>query len=181
MQRMMWVQLIVSLTAYLAGSGYLGSDTWPQGVHTGIRGTTSICSATKRAEADLRFRTRLPGDARDALQGGSSCDEFDSNTGSASGSRAVASSMDYSKIDAALAAALAHSQDREAPTIDVFIHAVRSLNRDEIAFLETLGVSSEPGKTIFTARLSARAIEELSRQSWVRYIKLSQKLRPLED
>jgi hypothetical protein len=180
MQRMMWVQLIVSLTAYLAGSGYLGSDTWPQGVHTGIRGTTS-CSATKRAEADLRFRTRLPGDARDALQGGSSCDEFDSNTGSASGSRAVASSMDYSKIDAALAAALAHSQDREAPTIDVFIHAVRSLNRDEIAFLETLGVSSEPGKTIFTARLSARAIEELSRQSWVRYIKLSQKLRPLED
>lgn len=134
---MMWMQLIVSLMAYLAGSGYVGFDT---------------CE-----------------------------DEFVPNTGSASGSREVGSSMDYSKIDAALAAALANVQDRESPSMDVFIHAARPLTGDEIAFFEKLGISAEPGKTIFTARLSARAIEELSHQSWVKYIKLSQKLRPLED
>jgi hypothetical protein len=157
----------------------VGSDTWTQGVEAGIRATASTLSTTKRGEVDLRCRAILPRGAGNALQVVASDDEFGSNTGSASGSRAVGSSMDYSKIDAALAAALANIQDPESPIIDVFIHATRSLNKDEIAFLERLGVSVDPGKIIFTARLSAQAIEELSRQSWVRYIKLSQRLRPL--
>jgi hypothetical protein len=175
---MMWVQLIVSLMAYLAGSGYIGFDTGARGVDARIRETVSILANTECGKAAIECRAGLPGGAGDELLVVSS---DGSNTRSASRSRAVGSSMDYSKIDAALAAALANVQDRESPSMDVFIHAARPLTRDEIAFFEKLGVSADPGKTIFTARLSARAIEELSRQRWVRYIKLSQKLRPLED
>ena len=175
------VSLIVALIAGLGGPRDIGSDTWAQDVDAGIRATASTLSATKRGEVDLRCQAILPRGAGNALQVVAADDEFGSNTGLAFGSRAVGLSMDYSKIDAALAAALANIQDPESPIIDVFIHATRSLNKDEIAFLEKLGVSVDPGKTIFTARLSAQAIEELSRQSWVRYIKLSQRLRPLGD
>jgi hypothetical protein len=146
----------------------------------GIRGTISTLANTECGEAAIGCRAGLLGGAGDELPVVSS-DEYGSNTRSASRSRAVSSSMDYSKIDAALAAALANVQDRESPSMDVFVHAARPLNSDEIAFLEKLGISVDSGKTIFTARLSARAIEKLSRQRWVRYIKLSQKLQPLED
>jgi hypothetical protein len=89
---------------------------------------------------------------------------------------------DYKKLDAALATALESAQDPEAPLFSVFIHTEPTFNKDKIAFLEKLGVKVGSGEQlIFTGTFSARIIGELSEQPWVRYLKLSRKLRLLND
>lgn len=86
--------------------------------------------------------------------------------------------MDYQKIDAALAAALDEVKDPEERAISVFIHTEYAPRDAEAAFLEDLGVGGVTGeRQVFTATLSPRAIGELSDQPWLRYMKLSRKLR----
>ena len=86
--------------------------------------------------------------------------------------------MNYQKIDAALAVALQDIQDWEARILVVFIQTESELDNDAVAFLERLGVRGVTNKRqIFTATLSRREIEELSEQVWVKYLRLSQKLR----
>lgn len=88
--------------------------------------------------------------------------------------------MNYQKLDSALAAALHDIQDLEDRCLLVFIHTEPTLNSTAIALLERLGVNSaNSGSGIFTATLSANDIALLSNQSWVYYIKHSQKLYPL--
>jgi len=90
--------------------------------------------------------------------------------------------MDYQKIDAALAAALNQVPDPEARVLSVFIHTTHPPGGAEVTFLERLGVRVDPnGRQIFTATLSARAVAELSDQPWVRYLKLSRRLRLLNE
>ena len=90
--------------------------------------------------------------------------------------------MDYRKIDAALAAALDETQDPEERSLAVFIHTTHAPRHGEAALLEELGVSGVGGRRqIFTATLSPRAIGELSEQPWLRHLRLSQRLRFLEE
>ncbi|MDZ7292731.1 MAG: hypothetical protein ONB44_05485 [candidate division KSB1 bacterium] len=86
--------------------------------------------------------------------------------------------MNYGKIDAFLAAALKEAQNPEEPSLPVFIHTTQAVDVTATDFLQEIGVKGIlKGKKIFTAKLSPRAVAELSQQPWVRYVKLSQKLR----
>ncbi len=90
--------------------------------------------------------------------------------------------MDYQKMDAALAAALDEVRDPEERALSVFIHTAHAPVDAEAAFLEDLGVGGVTGgRQVFTATLSARAVAELSDQPWLRYMKLSRRLRILGD
>lgn len=90
--------------------------------------------------------------------------------------------MDYRKIDAALAAALDEVRDPEERSLAVFIHTMHTPGRPEAAFLEGLGVRGIGGtRQVFTATLSPRAIAELSEQPWLRYLRLSRRLRLLDQ
>jgi hypothetical protein len=89
--------------------------------------------------------------------------------------------VDYQKVDAALAAAVEEAPDPNERSLAVFIHADRALGVEERSVMERLGVSGgQAGARVVTATLSARAVEELTEQSWVRYVRLSQRMRPLE-
>jgi hypothetical protein len=88
--------------------------------------------------------------------------------------------MDYQKMDAALAAALAEVRDPEERALSVFIHTAHAPQDSEADFLEELGVGGVTGgRQVFTATLSPRAVEKLSDQPWLRYMKLSRRLRIL--
>lgn len=90
--------------------------------------------------------------------------------------------MDYRKIDAALAAALDEVQDPEKRALAVFIHTAHAPNSTEAEFLKGFGVTGITGqRQVFTATLSARAVAELSNQPWLRYMKLSRRLRLLDE
>ncbi|MBD2518487.1 hypothetical protein H6G93_26665 [Nostoc sp. FACHB-973] len=86
--------------------------------------------------------------------------------------------MNYQKLDAALATALNDIQNPQQPSLTVFIHTEPILDSAAIAVLESLGVSGiTSGQDIFTATLSPNAIAQLSEQSWVKHLNLSQQLR----
>jgi hypothetical protein len=90
--------------------------------------------------------------------------------------------MNYQKLDAPLAIALNDVQDdREnslEPSLVVFIHTTTPPDSTAIDFLERLGISNVTSeRNVFTATLSPNAISQLSEQPWVQYLKLSQKLR----
>jgi hypothetical protein len=86
--------------------------------------------------------------------------------------------MNYRKIDAGLAATLGEMQNPDEQALSVFIHTAQAADTMATSFLREIGVrNATAGKKIFTATLSPRAVAELSKQPWVRYVKLSQKLR----
>lgn len=90
--------------------------------------------------------------------------------------------MNYSKLDAALALAVREVQDPEQQNLAVFIDLRSAPDTAEAAFLERLGVSGVVSRRhLLTATLSASAVAELSEQPWVRYVRLSQKLRPVGE
>lgn len=83
--------------------------------------------------------------------------------------------MNYQKLDAALAMALNEVQDPEERNLTVFIHTKADV---DTALLQNLGVSDiTENKDVLTATLSSNAISQLSEQSWIHHLKLSQKLR----
>lgn len=87
--------------------------------------------------------------------------------------------MNYKKLDAALAMALNQVQDLDERSLVVFIHTQPPAdNSNAAAVLENLGISGiTEKKDVFSATLSVNEIAKLSEQSWVQYLKLSQKLR----
>jgi len=90
--------------------------------------------------------------------------------------------MNYRKVDAALAAALDEVQDPEEQALSVFIHTDHALGSGEVEFLEGLGVTgATERRRVFTATLSPSAVAELSDQPWLRYMKLSRRLRLLDQ
>ena len=87
--------------------------------------------------------------------------------------------MNYHKIDAALANALKSVQELDVADLSVFIRTIDPPAPAEAAQLEKYGVSiTDHKRQLFTATLSARAVDELSEQAWVQYIKLSTQLYP---
>jgi hypothetical protein len=87
--------------------------------------------------------------------------------------------VNYQKLDAALAMALNQVQNAEERSLVVFIQT-EPVTDSTAKFLENLAVSGvTTGRNMFTATLSANAVSQLSDQPWVKYLKLSQKLRLL--
>jgi hypothetical protein len=88
--------------------------------------------------------------------------------------------VNYQKIDAALAAAIADVENEDQASFGVFIETNSMLGDGEASLLKKFGVGGvAPDRKVFTANLSAPAIGELSERPWVRFIRLSQRLRPL--
>jgi hypothetical protein len=85
--------------------------------------------------------------------------------------------MNYQKLDAALAMAVSEVEDPQEPSLIVFIHT-DNLDAQAITFLNRLGIKGVmDGTDIYTATVSSSTVSQLSQQSWVKSIKLSQKLR----
>lgn len=90
--------------------------------------------------------------------------------------------MNYQKLDAALASAIARVENPEERNLVVFVQAEPVPDAQKADFLEHLGVSGASSeRDIFTATLSAREVGELSEQRWVQSIRLSQKLHLKQD
>ena len=87
--------------------------------------------------------------------------------------------MNYNKVDAALAAAL-RSEETDKNFIPVFVGVNKGLGQNEKEYLQKLGlIFNKDIPEIITATISQEAISELSDQSWVRYLKLSTRLKPM--
>jgi elongation factor P--beta-lysine ligase len=92
--------------------------------------------------------------------------------------------MNYQKLDAALAIAVNQITDPQEANLVVFIHTQQPLNENTTtslsaanAFLQRLGISNiKENMNVLTATVSLNTLSELSQQTWVQYIKLSQKL-----
>ena len=86
--------------------------------------------------------------------------------------------MNYNKVDAALAAAL-KSEETDKNFIPVFVGVNKGLGQNEKEYLQKSGlIFNKDIPEIITATISQEAISELSDQSWVRYLKLSTRLKP---
>jgi hypothetical protein len=88
--------------------------------------------------------------------------------------------MDYSKIDAPLAAQLKSKAPNEV--FSIFIGASKDLGDPEHSYLRKFGINFPSANIpkVFSATVSAQAIDELSEQPWIRYLKLSTKLRTMQ-
>jgi protein tyrosine phosphatase len=85
--------------------------------------------------------------------------------------------MNYQKLDAALSMAVNQLENPEEANLVIFIHTQQPLDENASAFLQRLGISNITENTnVFTATVSLDTLSELSQQSWVQYLKLSQKL-----
>ncbi len=88
--------------------------------------------------------------------------------------------MNYEKLDALLSAALSESPTFEEPTLSVSVRTQEPPNKDQQQELERLGVYGVSGEgRVFSARLSPKAVSELSEKSWIRLLSLAQVMRPL--
>ncbi len=91
--------------------------------------------------------------------------------------------MNYQKLDAALAIALADIIDPQAPCLTIFVHWQGNLTANARQHLEALGIQVPPEEppSILPApvqsgaiTLSMRQIDRLSEQAWVKMLRLSQ-------
>ncbi|AKG20143.1 hypothetical protein [Calothrix sp. 336/3] len=90
--------------------------------------------------------------------------------------------MNYQKLDTALAMGLSNVENPDTRSFVVFIHTQASIDSPAIEFLENMGVNQvNDGREVFTATLSPHQISQLSEQPWIKYLKLSQKLRLVES
>jgi hypothetical protein len=90
--------------------------------------------------------------------------------------------MNYSKLDAALSSALSERQvDDETGQLIVSVRTEAppdAAQRQELARLGVQGVG--PADRVFSAKVSRRALAELSEMPWVRLVSLARPLEPLE-
>lgn len=84
--------------------------------------------------------------------------------------------MDWSKVDAALAAALAAADDPET-CLTVFVHL--DSERADPSLLVDLDLRGAPPGGVCTGTVSVRAVEELTDQPWVTRVHLSGRVRLL--
>jgi hypothetical protein len=87
--------------------------------------------------------------------------------------------MNYRKLDAKLAAVLEEMENPEEAALSVFIYMAPRPDATASTFLKEIGVKVSGRQQIVTAKVSPRAVKELSKQPWVRAVKLSRPLRPL--
>lgn len=89
--------------------------------------------------------------------------------------------MNYAKTGASLASALSHVTEPSERTLPIFIRAEREPTPDEASRLEDIVEGAGEGRRIFTATLSAREVERLSEEPWVRSLELSRPMRLLDS
>ena len=88
--------------------------------------------------------------------------------------------MNYQKLDAALSLKLGQVENREEARFAIFIHIQSISTAEAMTLLKQFGVENPNGtQNLITATLSARAVAEVSEQSWVKYMRLSQVLSPI--
>ena len=88
--------------------------------------------------------------------------------------------MDYSKIDAQLSANLKNAS--RSDKVPIFVYINKELGETEKKYLAKYGVYfSKSIPMVFPATLPIMAIDDLSQQPWIKYIKMSHKLRPTRD
>jgi hypothetical protein len=87
--------------------------------------------------------------------------------------------MDFSKLDAALSAALARHLPGTFEVFDVYVRFREPLGREAAEAMGAWGLSSAEGEKMVNVRLPRRSIEELSDMPWVASIRLSGKSRLL--
>ena len=84
--------------------------------------------------------------------------------------------MNYSKLDASLASALAAGAD-DPCALTVALRAVGPPDPEQVTLLKEMGVAdAESGRLSYTATLTPDGIARLSQQPWVHYVKLAQQL-----
>jgi hypothetical protein len=85
--------------------------------------------------------------------------------------------LNYTKVDPFLAVAL-KTKERDDDLFTVFVSVKKGLGYTEITRLQKLGIPfNRNNPEIFSATISRKTISELSDQSWVRYLRLSTKLK----
>ena len=89
-----------------------------------------------------------------------------------------APALDWSKVDAALAGALADADAAGSARLAVFVHV--DVDRAEVSLLEELGVRASGGG-VCTGTVSPDGVDRLTDQSWVSRVRLSAPLRLLDD
>jgi hypothetical protein len=90
--------------------------------------------------------------------------------------------MDYTKLDASLASALAQATTEDEPSITVSVRTRYPVGPREAEELKAAGISSAPaGKRGFTATLAPGDVARLTDQPWVQSVKLAQRMRLLEN
>lgn len=85
--------------------------------------------------------------------------------------------MDWSKVDATLAAALADAGADDSCRLPVFVHL--DADAADPSFLDELPLAPPGERGICTGTLSAADVDRLTEQPWVRSIGLSGPLRLL--
>ena len=88
---------------------------------------------------------------------------------------------DYTRIDGALLEACAETPATNR-LLTIFVQTLEPLTEDQAKQLSALGVClpTRP-KRIFTATLSPSEVIKLSHESWIKSLKLSQRLKALPD
>ena len=87
--------------------------------------------------------------------------------------------IDFSKVDAPLAATLEEGKGNEL--LNVFIRTHDPISEPEQRRLSEVGIESvSPGTKVITATLSADAVRKLTQEPWVSAINLAQRLRPVD-
>ena len=90
--------------------------------------------------------------------------------------------MDYKKLDADLIARLGEAPAEASERgLSVFIQTEQPPGPEEESFLKEIGLSDVAGRELFTATLSPGAIDKLSSQPWVRYLKLARTMRQVDE
>lgn len=86
--------------------------------------------------------------------------------------------MDWGKVDAPLASALAGAAAEEP--LSVFVQIDRSRAKVDPGVLERLGLGPDPA-ALSTARLSAAQVDALTDEEWVLSVRFSGRLRSLRQ
>lgn len=86
--------------------------------------------------------------------------------------------MDWGKVDAPLASALAGASGEEP--LSVFVQIDRAGAAADRAALARLGLGPDPAE-VTTATLSAAQLDALTDEDWVLYVRLSGRLRLLRE
>lgn len=84
---------------------------------------------------------------------------------------------DYGKLDASLASAMHDAPHARSPYLSVFVHLDHAPDPAEREVLSNLGLpDASSRRRIITANLSPEQVAQLSQQSLVRQLRLSQRL-----
>lgn len=90
--------------------------------------------------------------------------------------------MDYTKLDAALSAAVIEQTPCRTLTYSISVRTNNPLNPHEALELEQLGFNGvQTGRNIFTADVSPQTIVELTDKPWIKRLSLARQLHPLQD